>query len=63
MPSHSSGEWRSPEQVSDIQISKTWQVECPDHGVIDERPTYALAVAARRKHWFGSHRGEGGESR
>lgn len=44
-------EWKSPEQVSDIHITRTFQVECPDHGVIDERPTFSAAVQSRRVHW------------
>lgn len=50
--------WISPQRVSDIPINRMFEVECPDHGVIDQRPTYAMAIAARREHWFTIHKGE-----
>lgn len=45
----------SPTQVSDIPITQCWQVECPDHGIVDEPKTFAAAVQARRDHFARFH--------
>jgi hypothetical protein len=38
-------------RLSDIDITRVYNVECPDHGVVDAPKTYAEAVAARRYHF------------
>jgi len=45
----------SPKKVSDIWIERVFQVECADHGVIDQCRKHGDAVAARREHWFSTH--------
>lgn len=43
-------------RVSDILIDRLFQVECAEHGVIDQVRTYADAIAARRDHYFDVHK-------
>lgn len=54
----------SPAKVSDIPITRRYQIECADHGIVDEPKTFAEAIAARRDHFFDFHkeRTEGGET-
>jgi hypothetical protein len=41
--------------VSDIEISRVYQVVCDEHGVITEDGSYAVAVRARRAHFNARH--------
>lgn len=64
MATSRAGSVSCPEKVSDISITRLFEVECGDHGVIDACRTYSGAVASRREHWFEVHnagRPEGGE--
>lgn len=43
------------DRVSDMPITRCFQIECPDHGIVDEPKTYAAAVKARREHYDRFH--------
>ena len=45
-------------KVSDIPITRLFQVECPRHGVIDQTSGYSDAVKSRRDHYFDAHKEE-----
>lgn len=46
----------TPEKVSDIEISRVFEVYCNDCGMIDAPKDYATAVRSRREHWFSNHK-------
>lgn len=51
---------RSPTlYVSDILIERVYQIECSDHGIIDQVHTWDDAIHARRVHFFEMHKFQG----
>lgn len=51
-----SGWYDSPQKLSDIQIRRSFEVNCGECGVIDSPSDYEDAVKARREHFNTKHR-------